>query len=441
MKKCIIIIVLLIVSSSYCYSQGLTKSAEGESTVLFRGNTISADLGETELGLSFNNLQKSIGESSYFIFGGSVKGKNESGVAGLFSKGDFVPSSSLNSFIGWSTSNGVPAVYKNSYAKKLDKYDKFLRQSDVNLTASFINIISIETKNIPGGGLALKNELEQLFSGKTQKQFINALKQLNKNDANEKKAIKSITDKCEIIYNNWEKINDKYESQIKKIEKNISETSFNQFSLFLFGGINSSKFKQYVGTNLDTLNNSFKDVNFRGGNFGLGVNYQYRNWMFGASYSYSKTNNFKLLTKKDYTLKTVEDQTTGGQQLIQEKKITAYSGNYDDVEINEFNIDVIYKASLDKELKNHILINPYLRSQLKSRKKEILPNSLNFGCGFHFFNTSGKFLAGFYVELPDVENNYEKAKPIEDQNLRPPFERLSLGIVTKLSLSTVLDIF
>jgi hypothetical protein len=161
--------------------------------------------------------------------------------------------------------------------------------------------------------------------------------------------------------------------------------------------------------------------------------------MFGATYNYRKTNNFNLLTKKDYTLRTTN--TVSSQTLVQEKKITGYAGTYGAVEINEFAFDFMWREKLDSDGKNSILINPYIRSQMFSRNKELLPNSTNIGTGFYFFQNTGKFLGGIYFELPDVNQNYEKAKPVTEQNFRKPLNRISFGITGRISLGSMLNWF
>jgi len=83
--------------------------------------------------------------------------------------------------------------------------------------------------------------------------------------------------------------------------------------------------------------------------------------------------------------------------------------------------------------------DPYIRIQT-STNTTLLPNTLNLGCGFYFFQQTGKFLGGFYAELPDVNNNYEKMKPTADQQLKGPLQRLTFGLVGKLSLSSFLGI-
>ncbi len=122
--------------------------------------------------------------------------------------------------------------------------------------------------------------------------------------------------------------------------------------------------------------------------------------------------------------------------LLDEKKITGYSGKYGAVEVNNFNADIVFRLKLDDEDRSHLLINPYMRATLFSRDTSLMVNKTNLGAGFYFMQ--GKFLGGFYVELPDVNNNAEKMKPTDEQNLRQPLQRLSFGIVTKINLKTIM---
>ena len=45
------------------------------------------------------------------------------------------------------------------------------------------------------------------------------------------------------------------------------------------------------------------------------------------------------------------------------------------------------------------------------------------------------------MELPDIKQNYEKAKPVTDQSLRKPLERLSFGVTGRISIGSFLNWF
>ena len=88
---------------------------------------------------------------------------------------------------------------------------------------------------------------------------------------------------------------------------------------------------------------------------------------------------------------------------------------------------------------SRILASLYLRSSLFSRDTAYLKNYTNIGTGLYFINKKGKFLGGLYVELPDINNNVEKAKPQDEINIRPPFKKLTFGIVIKFNISSIFD--
>lgn len=437
MKK-IFSLLLCCVITKQLAAQGITKTAKGEGTVLYKGNNISLDIGETDLSFGFNNLQRSLGRDEAFIWGSNLKAKNESGIAGLFSKGDFVPASSLNFFSGYSFSNGIPNGLRKPYEDAMKTYTTNIEELDVALTE---NIKAQIQYLVSGDELQLLRDelLKKFAASRTQKEFVNSLGAMKPEKENETRAILNLETILKKVIKEFEAKVKVYEDEIERMDNKLNETTYWQLMFFGFGGITSSEFKYFKGIDSVTIGNSFSDQYFRGGHFGIGANFQYGRFMFGATYNYKKTNNFHLLTKKDYTLRTTN--TVNNQALIQEKKITGYAGTYGTVEINEFAFDFMWREKLDKEGKNSLLINPYIRSQFLSRNKELLPNSTNIGAGFYFFQNTGKFLGGIYFELPDVKQNYEKAKPVTEQSLRKPLNRISFGITGRLSIGSFLNWF
>ena len=181
---------------------------------------------------------------------------------------------------------------------------------------------------------------------------------------------------------------------------------------------------------------NFEDIVGRGWQLGYGINYQWRNLCFGFSWSRNKSNNFSKLTKKEYVIRTTRN--AGNSNLIEEAELAGYSGEYSKIYLNNLDIDVVVRLKLDKEYKNYVLLNPYMRASVRSSNTTLLQNTLNLGLGIYFLPNNSKLLGGIYFELPDVNNNSEKAKDRDDQNLRPPLRRLSFGVLTKINLSTIM---
>ncbi len=435
--KRIAIILANIIMPILAYAQGLTKNAEGESTVLFKGTNIGLDIGKTQLSIGANNLNSTIGENQKFFIGGNIKGENKEGISNLFSKGDLVPAASFDGFIGYSFSN---STYPNNEAARrlvnseMEKYtNTVLELAKSEMNSEIYKITKDST---------LKSLREELLKKISTIESIEELKsELIKDNVDDndktKQAKEKIKKKADSLIKNYNKTIKEYNDKLEILNNTIAPQKYWQLLIYGFGGIHASEFKRHLGTDSSNLSKSFDDEKFRGGKGGLGVNFQIKNLTFGLTYSYFETNNFHLLSKKEYSWKS--SITQNGQTLSEEKKINAYSGTYSKVIINELNFDFILNLKLDKEAKNHILINPYSRSQLFSRNTVILPNSTNIGCGFYFFQQSGKFLGGFYTELTDVKNNYEKAKPILEQNIRPALNRLTFGVVGKFTFSSLLN--
>ena len=437
MKKNILKVVLLLVPI-FSFSQGLTKNGEGESTILFQGTNIGIDIGKTEINFGINNLDKTLGKNRKMFLGLNIKGENKEGISNLFSSGDFVPSSSLDGYWGYSFSNAIYPNYEDArkkILKKMELYDNELLNNFKKDILLSINKNTFDDK-LKDFRKLLKDKLSAI-------EIYSEFKSVLKIDENDIPEIQNAKQQIEIDYNEFEKKDKETEKTLSdalaKLIDDKAPKKYWKLLLFTFGGINGSEFKRALDVDITNLNNSFVKENFRGGKAGLGINYQFNNFLFGLSYNYIKTNNFDLLSKKEYTLRTTTSNSN--QNLIEEKKITAYKGEYAEVEMNQLKFDFILNMKLDKEANNHILINPYLQSNLFSRNKLILPNTTNIGCGFYFFKNTGKFLGGFYTELADVKNSFEKMKPEEEQNLRTPLKRLSFGIVAKMTIGSFLDIF
>jgi hypothetical protein len=430
------------------HAQGLTQSADAKSTIYFKGTNINIDLGKADLSFGLNNLDATIGDPSKIFWGFGVKAKDEEGIGNLFSNGELVPFGAFNCYFGWSYSNTVIPHYNEIEAQLLEqrtqikneKYKLLLNKTEIN-----IENISNDDSMLYN----LKHSLLKILNSENfnESEFFDTLKlRDDKNDS-----FNSHVDSAKRkIRNSYDSLNISlktiYQPKIKEIDSKrkiykdaYKDIPYFQLLFFGFGEINAMNFKHFTSFDSLNLNNSFNSEYFRGGKIGLGINMQYGNFLFGLTYDYIKTNNFNLLTKKDFTLR--QTFNSGNLTLINEKKIEAYSGDYGDVEINDLNFDFIWNLKLDEKATNHILINPYIRSQLFSRNESLLPNKMDIGCGFYFFQQTGKFLGGLYIELPDVFNDYEKVKPITEQDLREPFKRLTFGIVGKYSFNSLLNSF
>jgi hypothetical protein len=425
------LLILALTVSMSAAAQGVTKTAEGESTIVMKGASIGLDLTKTQLTFGLNNFQQTIGGNFEFLYGGSVKAENKEGIANLFSKGDFVPAASLDGLTGVSFSNGVSPELEDALDKITNIESKLEIETPKKLLLQITNDINQATLPQDIKDKLLK-DLKTVDIAKVD-EFKAKLKSDN---AMQQKTLNEIGDNIDAFVKKYHAEKALItQSKVDAVTR-VGSKGYYQVMLFGYGGIQGSEFKRFTAFDSINLSKSFVDESYRGGRFGGGLNAQYGILRLGITYGYYKTSNFALLTKKDYSWERTETQ--GNQTVKEKKEITAYTGNYAEVEVNELNYDMIVNIGLGAKNKSHMLINPYLRSQLMSRNAALLPNSTNIGCGFYFFKESGKFLGGFYAELPDINNNYEKIKPEADQSLRAPLERMTFGVVTKLSLNTLI---
>lgn len=428
----VFLVLLLIGIEGMIYGQGLTKNAEGESTVMMPGASIGIDIGKTQLGFAYNNLQNTIAAGSSILYGASVTGENKEGISNLFKEGEFVPAASLDAILGYC----VTAKRKLDDAKELARIEKDQEKYVIKFADELTKRIMLIIVNSP---IKAKDKLALSEAAKSidliDKEYPEFEKLLKSDDPLEQEKLNVIKAEMLALKTEYYKEIESFEEKKAKI-RILGPQEYWQVSIFSYGGIQGSEFKRFEAFNMENLSESFIDESFRGGRAGAGVNAQWRFIHFGLKYGYFKTNNFDLLTKKEYSLK--NSVSSNGQTITEDKKVTAYTGSYGEVEVNELNMDLIFNLPLDPKAKNHILINPYMRAQLMSRNAAVLPNSTNLGLGFYFFKNTGNFLGGFYTELADVNNNYEKAKAEADRNLRAPLERMSFGIVAKFSFKSLL---
>lgn len=444
-----LILVFLLLSTLFSKAQFVTQTANGKGSIPLplKGLGVSVDVGKAEIAFGLNNYGRVFDSiKNSFFLGVSITGKNSEGLSNLFSSGDIVAEGNASGLVGYSISNNknilkeydTSSIYRTIRLQR-DSLDTLIRKIYPD---TFLIIVKSKGNLIsnPVQRQIVINELSEKIKKADLNTFGDLLLNYRANDNDLKNYMLSVITDHKVLLTN---ITVRYEAIQNRIKDRLPEKNAIfaksvtpwRLSIFSQGGIKARSFKRYLGTALPDFNKSFKDTLYRGGFFGLGVNFQIKDFTFGVSYSYSYTDNFANLTSKDYTIRTTDNSNS--QQLIQEKKLTAYSGAYARVEVNEFNADVLYSIKLDQTDTARLLLNPYVRASLFSRDTASLKNYTNIGMGFYFLGKQRKFIGGLYIELPDVDNNIERAKPAAEQNIQSPFKRLSFGIATKINISSV----
>lgn len=448
MKK-IVIVLLIVAYSATTQAQFLTQSAEGKSSIPLplNGMGIGIDIGKTEVAFGLNNYAKVLDDKSKFLLGLNLSAKSSDGLGNLFSGGDIVPQSNFLGFVGFSMSNNnkILANYKKDpfYIKyqaniktKQKLFDELKTKTTkaVNTAAAFLKKdVCIDNRIVPD----LTKKINSVKEIADLNSYINNYK-IEGEECDSMvpfkaklKELYSIARKEYATAYNLIKASDA--ASVPDFEKFIKKQIPIRITGFLQGGINARSFTRFISLSTPDLSKSFQDTLFRGGLFGVGVNLQVKNYWLGVTYSFIGGDNFASLKSKEYTLRTTD--TSGNQVLTREKKITAYSGKYAKVNSNELNIDLVGDFKLSDT--SRLLASLYLRSSLRSKDTAYLKNYTNIGAGLYFINKKGKFLGGLYVELPDINNNFEKAKAANEVNIRAPYKKLTFGIVTKFNISSI----
>ncbi|HMI79318.1 MAG TPA: hypothetical protein VK484_11025 [Ferruginibacter sp.] len=448
MKK-ILIMLLAVIYSANTQAQFLTQSAEGKSSIPLplNGIGVGIDIGKTEVAFGLNNYARVLNDSSKFLIGLNLSAKNSDGLANLFSGGDIVPQGDFLGFVGFSCSNNNRILTKY-------KKDTFYTKYQANIKAKQILFDTLKEKvirDLDSAAAFVKNDVcikNRVVPDLTKK--IRSVKEIADLDSYINN-YKIVGLECDSLVRFKAKLIELYtivrkeyataynaivavdEASISDFKKFIKRQVPLRITGFLQGGFSARSFTRFISLSMPDLSNSFQDTLFKGGLFGVGVNLQIRNFWVGVTYSFVAGDNFAALKSKEYTLRTAD--TSGNQVLVREKKITAYSGKYAKVNSNELNIDLVGDFKLSDT--SRLLASFYLRSSLASRDTAYLKNYTNIGAGLYFIGKKGKFLGGLYVELPDVNNNFEKAKPANEINIRSPYKKLTFGIVTKFNISSI----
>lgn len=418
------------------FGQYSTDCKTGTNAILLNSSSFSLSVSDPKLSFDWTSLPAYVETKNFRFFGiAGVDAKNKSGIGNLFSKGYIVPESDLHGVFGFYLSNAISKT-GNSERNFLNKEKSDIQ---IKLLDSYSTIIDAYRDTLTNDDITyLKNNLKK--NKNDLNHFIDSFSIINA-DLYKVPAKTKILDRIKmemeksgkaiLSHSDLDSFRRKYTDQ----RRGILSTDYYRITVFAFGNINASAFKHFEKLDTSNFAKSFRDVNFMGGSFGLGVNAEWKIFRIGITYSYELTNNFPTLKSTDYVVTSVFSNQN--QKLSSEDKLTAYSGEYGEVEINELNLDLIINVALNKERSNYILINPYLHGTLFSRNTALLPNITSVGTGFYFFRKDSKFLGGLYIELPDVNNTMEKRKPVEKQNLRPANKRLTFGISAKMSINAI----
>lgn len=440
MKKISVAFMIMFWFCTFAYSQEI-RTGEGKNSILLPTTNIGINVGESSLFFTTNNFPQRKLNSNGTVWGVSAKGKSKEGLASIFSESEIVPSSEISAIYGYSFSNAeeISAEYtirhEADLKKRIEILTGLLRDSLELKVIEWIN--NIENEEVRK---FIREKAESALSSpylkyvKLEKTF----KRLSESSV----VAPEIAVEADLIFNLIE--NNETWTELKRIQQEIVTgidgkvtEGYWKFTIYGHLGLQSSKFNVFKGWDQANIENSFKEETFRGSLGGFGLNYNFKNkWIFGFRYTYEETNNLELLTSKEYKVAT--SFTSGSSTASTQISKTAYPDTYNTAFLNRYNFDVLRFFSLGE---NVVLISDlYLRLN-ESTDEERLVSQSNLGLSTSFFKKQGKFIGGIYLEIPDLEQNIERRKPPEEQELKDWHERLTFGVFAIYSFSTFVDLF
>lgn len=431
------------------FSQGITQDATGKSSIVFPGTNIGLNVQETSFDFNYARFSKKTipnpYEGGHFVSGIRLQGKNTEGLANLFSEGTSSPSTSGKLVFGY-TFNLIPEGFT--------EFKEFVEKS-VGLDAKIQDFEDMYMERI-----------EKLYTDK-----IELLWKENTINIDEAEKLKKGIKACLKLHTN-EKLRDDivnqnfgailqplmlsfFDNVIKtKIDEHIknlklisrkSESMEETISIFrqnhpirritVYGslGVNTVGFKYFTKLDTNSLRKSFPDTTYIGFEGHVGINYQYGgNWLFGLALGASKISNFDSFNKIEYTSRNT--QTYGGQQLVSEKKITAYAPDKNPFQYlwqTTLEIDIVNYSKIGKD--GILALNPYFRANWSENIK-VVPNVSKVGIGGYFYKSNGSFLGGLYLEFNDLANNLSN---FNDKPAAKTINRINFGLVAKVAIASI----
>jgi hypothetical protein len=440
MKRWFLTACIAICSSSFTYSQMVVEDAKGQSSILYRNSNISLNLTEASLSTAINNFRKIhiAKKPTQLLWQLSATGKNEEGLAILWNEGNLKAAARIEGSLGVRF-NGHKKEYR--IYEQIDKLtndsiqaDYFsaitnIIYSDITLTyaqkKTIIDTLKYISENQNYELYKVISDLKALSNSYTANdpaELKLAVNNIIKNLKNRITNINKIEDSVNNVLGNIMYLNEQLDEFRKSHAKRI-------FTVFLNFGMNASNYILYNQPSFTPFSSRFDTAQYRGGFIDLGLNYDFGpNWVIGAGVGYEKSNTFDSLSKSDYAERTSE--TNGQQQFTSEKKYTAFSGQYKSYDRATIKTDILYFGKISNEFR-FVWNLIYTRWYLPINQKDIKGIG-NIGTGFNFYKENGNFAGGIYLEETDLFNN------LSDDN-SSFFRRLTFGITTKFSFSSIFD--
>lgn len=456
MRRFLLITTALVYS--HCILAQDVKTGEDESTVVLDNLNLGIDAGDASVTFKVNSLSldKKEKNGSYkgkkLFWGLTAEGKNNEGVASIFSSSQIVPASRVTGMLGFSWVDDVyvdslATVYETNVFEADDKYNKEFKLLTATLVVEIETIISDSVDALIGrenANLGALNKLKSLATDdnrvglspveKLLKEMVEDTSLDNSTRLLSAQLLKSLFTRNP-EYKRFMELDKLKKKAISDYDVKVGE-NYGRSTFFIHYSNSAVSYNTFLGWDSTNLANSFKSNTFRGISMGIGFNRDWKGKNFlGFKYTYEETNNLAALRTTDYVVRT--NNVAANQTGTTEIKKTAYPNQFQNVFLHNIDLDVLQKFDFDD--KYRVLVDYYVRINA-STDNEKLPSFATVGVSSSFYNAKkGRFIGGVYVEVPDLNQDIERSKPRDQQELEPLYRRLSFGIYTKFSFTGLSD--
>lgn len=434
-----LLIPILVLLSIVSFAQVLVQDAQGKTSVLYHGNAVNFDFGQTRATFAYNSFGNEYykNKSKKGFWGVQASAKSKNGISSLINSGNIVPEGEFSLTYGWT----IGSKEREQYGIRIQAIQAMeaLAKKNGQLSNNFQTELEAFGKSNPNinANPALQTNIDLFISSIPYDELATKIRSLKSNAAYTGLAsdIENLAIGIEERINLFQKVRTQNEKQIDSQWDKIQRSWWKQRGLlYLIAGGIASEFilvKDATTTNFDEY---FEEKDFQSLKFGVGYNHQFGGTdIIGANIVIQKANTFAQLEDAEYTLTTTTTNTT--QKLEGKKTFTAYTGTYNTFTQTSINTDYVKFFSGFSDEKSVVALNGYLRHQI-SFDNNVFPTVTNIGGGAYFFKDNGLFLGGIYFEFQDIANNIEAQQ--ETPDFKPFYHRLNFGIVTKFSLNSII---
>lgn len=410
--------ILPMLAATVLEAQSLGQDAEGFSTIFVPSATLNLDISNdianfSYYGLVNRKLRPAKPSETTTILGVELKGKEQNGIANIFSDGNVAVGASANLLVGirW-FSEKTRSANSSWYQPQLDTL-KLLQakisakqQEGLDTIKKYLDQEYIDDDL---GKLARK-VIRSIDSDSIRKHIVPIQELENRLREKKEQKRKIHPDKVKMIIQFFDKDHLDRLDLRRKIQKELDDDDERRWTpyfqkVFLRGGGEGASFMQDLGNNASIVKERFEKTEFYGGHIELGYNLQIKDRTFlGFSISTAYTNNLAQLGGTDYTLIQV-DTTIKEGQFTTSTSLKAFT-NYETFNRYSINFDyirVFHTKTVDGSPSNLFLtLNPYVRHRIYANGKK-LKNNMILGVALNAFSSKKqRIMGGVFVQNNDV---------------------------------------